>query len=150
MEKNKEEEYEALEESYRKVDESFNQFLFLLFIPNSWSNLVEVYIDEGEFRMTLNIDDFLNKINAICGYEEMIRLKQACNNLGIPFFYDRQNKTLVELREQPKQERMCVATIRKLASQEAPTSMSSDNIFNGVRSQYNDLIENIMGVNQSK
>lgn len=153
-EQEREEEYEALQETYRKIDESFGQFLFLLFIPNSWMNTVDVYIDEGEFRSTFTIPEFLKKIETTCGYTEANRLRIACNNLGIPFFYDRQKKNLVELKEKPKNERMSVSLIKRLSAENDANmddgKNESDRIFDSLKGQYDSLIHGLVDPNMKQ
>lgn len=140
-------ESEALSENYRKINESFSQFLFLTFIPNSWQNSVEVFIDEGDFRVTFPIPEFLDKIEMICGAEERTRLAIACNNLGIPFFYDREHKKIIELKEKPKKENLNVNMIRSLGMDNYNTSAKNnnlDNMYSGLKEQFNSLIQDIM------
>ena len=129
-----------------QLEESFSQFLFLLFIPNSYSGYVEVYIDEGEHSASFSIKEFLSKIELVCGREEKNKIAMACNNLGIPFFYDRQRKILKELKEKPKEERMSVRTIKNLSGFGQPKSVvySTDSIFNGVKDQYSKLVNGLI------
>lgn len=129
-----------------QLEESFSQFLFLLFIPNSYSGYVEVYIDEGEHSASFSIKEFLSKVELVCGREEKNRIAMACNNLGIPFFYDRQRKILKELKEKPKEERMSVRTIKNLSGFGQPKSVaySTDSIFNGVKDQYAKLVNGLI------
>jgi len=128
-----------------QIEESFSQFLFLLFIPNSYTGYVEVYIDEGEHSAAFSIKEFLAKIEKICGRDEMNRISMACNNLGIPFFYDREKKTLRELKEKPKEDRMSVSTIKNLSGFGRPIQQaySTDAIFNSVKGQYSKLINEL-------
>lgn len=136
---------EDLTETMDSIEESFQQFLFLLFIPNSFSGYVTVYIDEGEHKISFNIKDFLQKIKKICGTNEMNRIAMACNNIGIPFFYDREKKILKEVKEKPKADSMSIMKIKELSGFGQPNKINynTDTIFNSVKDQYQNLINDL-------
>lgn len=145
-ESSKEEIAESLTETYNSIEESFQQFIFLLFIPNSFTGRVTVYIDEGEHKVSYSIKDFLSKIKKICGTNEMNRLAIACNNIGIPFFYDREKKILKEVKEKPKADAMSVKKIRELdaiQNGQQQNQYNIDNVFNSIKDQYKGLVDNL-------
>lgn len=137
---------EEQDDIYQRIEEAMGQFMFLLFIPNSHTRMVEVYIDQGEHHTWYTIDEFANKIKAICGQEESNRLRNACRELGIPFFYDREKKTLTEIKEAPKKDRLCVNKIKDLGGFGVPNNdpWSMNSLYGGVKNQYLDLVNNIM------
>ena len=61
---------DAMDDYYQKTEEALGQFMFLLFIPNSHTRSVEVYIDKGEYHTWYTIEEFGKKIKTICGVTE--------------------------------------------------------------------------------
>jgi hypothetical protein len=137
---------DAMDDYFHKTEEALGQFMFLLFIPNSHTRTVEVYIDKGEYHTWYTIDEFGEKIKTICGVTEANRLMNACRELGVPFLYDRVKGTLVEIKEKPQKQRLSVNTIKDLGGfghVEAP-AYGTNSVFESVKGQYLDLVNNLM------
>ena len=123
---------DAMDDYYQKTEEALGQFMFLLFIPNSHTRTVEVYIDKGEYHTWYTIEEFGEKIKAICGVTA--------------FLYDRVKGTLVEIKEKPQKQRLSVNTIKDLGGfghVEAP-AYGTNSVFESVKGQYLDLVNNLM------
>ena len=149
--KEKEEFAEAQDEIYQRTEEAMGQFMFLLFIPNTQTRMVEVYIDQGEYHTWYAFEEFYQKIKDTCGKDEADRLSNACRELGVPFFYDRERKTLTEIKEKPQRDRLCVNKIKDLGGFgviDNPYS-GTEALYNGVKGQYLDLVNSIMN-NEAK
>ena len=127
-------EQEDLVSAEEQLKENLLQFVFLVFIPNSHTGYVEIYLDSGDYRTVLSIKDLVSKIEEICGYEESNKIAVACNNLGIPFIYDRQTKTITQLNEKPKPDALSVSKIKKIeADKNKPGNYSINSIFNDMK-----------------
>ena len=137
---------DAQDTYYKQTEEALGQFMFLLFIPNSHTRMVEVYIDQGEYHTWYSIEEFKDKIKGICGQIEANRLENACRELGVPFFYDRVHGTLTEIKEKPQRQRLNVSVIKDLGGfgQSKIPEYGTNTIFNSVKGQYLDLIKNVM------
>lgn len=136
---------EDVEDSYKKIDEAMGQFMFLLYIPNTQTRTVEVYIDQGEYHTWYTFNEFYEKIASICGPEEANKLLASCHELGVPFFYDRDRRTIKEITENHKEERISTSLIRKMGTPNATgTVWNTNSIFDSVKDQYLDLVNNIM------
>lgn len=85
-----------------RLEYEMSQFEFIIFTPNPSIGSVTFFIDDGQMESSMYIEQFLEKIEKVCGYEERSKIEIACHDYGIHYFYDRHKKLLRELS--PKEE----------------------------------------------
>lgn len=130
-----------VEDEEKKLEYELNQFEFIVFIPNPASGFVTFFIDDGQMESAMFIDQFLKKMETVCGTEEMNKIDVACHDYGVPYFYDRHHKILKEISpaEEPRIRR--VTLDKKFINQDMGLiqSVSINQKFDNVRSTINQL-----------
>ena len=124
------------EELLKKQQETISQFTFMVFIPNPINRTAQVFIDSGEIKMVLKIENLINAIKEICNEQEALKIKKACMEYGTPFLYDRNKR---ELRELTEKEPIREINFRKLLNEYEETTRQQS--YNGAVS--NESIMNI-------
>jgi lipopolysaccharide biosynthesis regulator YciM len=124
------------DELLKKQQETISQFTFMVFVPNPINRTVQVFIDSGEIKMVLKIENLINAIKEICNEQEALKIKKACMEYGTPFLYDRNKR---ELRELTEKEPIREINFRKLLNEYEETTRQQS--YNGAVS--NESIMNI-------
>lgn len=105
-EKKEAKQIKTFQEIEKEAEEGLNLFFFIVFIPNPLNQSVRLWIDGGDFEFYMHRDRFLAIIEATCGYTESNKIRNACNEYGVPFFYDRDKKELKEINELAPERKM--------------------------------------------
>jgi lipopolysaccharide biosynthesis regulator YciM len=108
----------------------------MVFVPNPINRTAQVFIDSGEIKMVLKIENLINAIKEICNEQEALKIKKACMEYGTPFLYDRNKR---ELRELTEKEPIREINFRKLLNEYEETTRQQS--YNGAVS--NESIMNI-------
>jgi lipopolysaccharide biosynthesis regulator YciM len=124
------------DELLKKQQETISQFTFMVFVPNPINRTAQVFIDSGEIKMVLKIENLINAIKEICNEQEALKIKKACMEYGTPFLYDRNKR---ELRELTEKEPIREINFRKLLNEYEETTRQQS--YNGTVS--NESIMNI-------
>lgn len=124
------------DELLKKQQETISQFTFMVFVPNPINRTAQVFIDSGEIKMVLKIENLINAIKEICNEQEALKIKKACMEYGTPFLYDRNKR---ELRELTEKEPIREINFRKLLNEYEETTRQQS--YNGAVS--NESIMNI-------
>jgi lipopolysaccharide biosynthesis regulator YciM len=124
------------DELLKKQQETISQFTFMVFVPNPINRTAQVFIDSGEIKMVLKIENLIDAIKEICNEQEALKIKKACMEYGTPFLYDRNKR---ELRELTEKEPIREINFRKLLNEYEETTRQQS--YNGAVS--NESIMNI-------
>ena len=89
-----------------KVEDAFEQFMFMVWIVNPLRDNCRVIMDDGSIKLYLKRDkflkimtDLLNKVPRQDLQHNLFRIKESLNVYGGIFFYDRVNNEFRQLYE---------------------------------------------------
>ena len=125
-----------------QIEEDLHQFTFVTFISNPTTRMVQIYID-GEISNFIERDKFVKIIRDICGYEEATKVELACMEYGVPYLYDRENKSIKQLRSIAEGRNMDLSKKRALSDiqeERALLEPTHNQIFNNMKSIYNKIM----------
>lgn len=121
----------TLKELYEEEEHSLDQFAFVIFIANPMNKTVKVIVDDGFVQMTMQITRFVGIIEKVCGYKEAEKIRLRCTEYGVPYMYDREKMSVVQLRETPAPDRITAKKLKdeNYKDENAPVQITTEDIY---------------------
>ena len=82
------------------MEDTIQNFFFLIFYSNPIRSIVHVYIDGDEHQVILTHDRFIDLITTLAGYENISHIHEAISTYGTLWLYDRELNKISRLEKE--------------------------------------------------
>ena len=131
-----------------KVEDAFEQFMFMVWVVNPLRDNCRVILDDGSIKLYLKRDkflkimtDLLNKVPRQDLQHNLFRIKESLNVYGGIFFYDRVNNEFRQLYEVIDLKKIRPSELMKESRKSLVLEKLSDD-FKNVSSEYANKVLN--------
>ena len=131
-----------------KVEDAFEQFMFMVWVVNPLRDNCRVILDDGSIKLYLKRDkflkimtDLLNKVPRQDLQHNLFRIKESLNVYGGIFFYDRVNNEFRQLYEVVDLKKIRPSELMKESRKSLVLEKLSDD-FKNVSSEYANKVLN--------
>lgn len=139
-----------------KVEDAFEQFMFMIWVVNPLRDNCRVIMDDGSIKLYLKRDkflkimtDLLNKVPRQDLQHNLFRIKESLNVYGGIFFYDRVNNEFRQLYEVVDLKKIRPSELMKESRKSLVLEKLSDD-FKNVSSEYTNKVLNKPSYRTSK